>query len=116
MTKQLADFTLGVLPGDIIVSINDVDIKQLSPEEVNEKFTSNGPNELKLILTPSEECLELSTRSVYLLDSHIGSLQDLSTNNSNSNRICLRDWIKENGCFRGISVLMKKVSIFFYIK
>ncbi|KAM3171852.1 hypothetical protein ACTXT7_015770 [Hymenolepis weldensis] len=112
MTKRPADFSHGVLPGDIIISINDVDIKQLSPEEVNEKFTSNGPNELKLILTPSEECLELSTRSIYLFDSHLGSLQDLlSTNNSNSNRICLRGWIKENGCFGGLSVLIKKIYV-----
>nr|CDS31290.2 myosin xviiia [Hymenolepis microstoma] len=112
LAKCPTDFSLGILPGDIIVSINDVDIKQLSSEKVKEKFTSDGPNELKLILIPSEGCLELSTRSIYLDDQHLGSLQDfLTINNSNSSHICLRSYIKENGCLKGVSASMKKMYV-----
>ncbi|VDN99107.1 unnamed protein product [Rodentolepis nana] len=112
LTKCPSDFSLGVLPGDVIASINDVDVKQLSSEDVKEKFASGGPNELKLILIPSEGCLELSTRSIYLNDCHLDSLQNFPTvNNSNSSCICLRGYIKEKGCLRGINVSIKKMYV-----
>ncbi|KAM7537030.1 hypothetical protein Aperf_G00000067063 [Anoplocephala perfoliata] len=110
LRNRLLDFSTGILPGDIIISLNDVDIHQLSFDEINDKFSSNGPSELKLILTPSEEDLELSTRSLFLSDSNRISFEEiLNTYGPDSNRISLRDWIKQSGCLKGVSDLLKKV-------
>lgn len=86
-----------------------MDVHQLSFDEISDKFSSNGPFELKLILTPSEENLELSTRSLYLTDSNRRSFAEiLSTFSPDVKQICLRNWIKQNGCLKGIAGLVKK--------
>lgn len=108
------DISDGVLPGDVIISINGVDAKDMSLEELNGKLTSPSLKELKVVVLPSEECVEFSIRLFNLLDPSIPSESNiLKMDKSGHNRIYLRGWIGENDTFNGISGAIKEVVIYF---
>ena len=122
---------MGVLPGDMVLSINDVDFQQLSIDEMNRKLSSEGPSELKLVLLPSEDSMEWSSRSVYLNYSEISTLRNKLANFPDFHRIhyedliknqvddcdhiCIRSWIKTNGNFSGIGGLFVEVRISLFV-
>ncbi|KAL5965565.1 Unconventional myosin-XVIIIa [Taenia solium] len=119
------NFSLGFLPGDMVLSINGVDFQQLSIDDMNAKLSPDCPPELKIVLLPSEDSTEWSLRSIHVdfscfqmllnavasaTTSHSSYYEDLfSQQDHKSNRICLRNWIKQAGSLSGISDLIKEL-------
>ncbi|VDM16936.1 unnamed protein product, partial [Hydatigera taeniaeformis] len=119
------DFSLGILPGDMVLSVNGVDFQQLSIDEMNAKLTPEGPSELRIVLFPSEDSMEWSLRSIHVDKSCFTMLMNAVTSANNprslcyealfsekdykSNRICLRNWIKRTGSLSGINNLINEL-------
>ncbi|VDK33552.1 unnamed protein product [Taenia asiatica] len=59
------NFSLGFLPGDMVLSINGVDFQQLSIDDMNAKLSPEGPSELKIVLLPSEENVAADSKGLY---------------------------------------------------
>ncbi|KAH9282632.1 Unconventional myosin-XVIIIa [Echinococcus granulosus] len=120
-----ANFSMGLLPGDMVLSINGVDFQQLSIDEMNAKLTPGGPSELKIVLIPSEDSIEWSLRSIHVDYSYLSVLINAVTSAASSHssyyrdlfltqdysfsRICLRNWIKRVGSLSGISDLVNEL-------
>uniref|UniRef100_A0A5K3EX37 Myosin motor domain-containing protein n=1 Tax=Mesocestoides corti TaxID=53468 RepID=A0A5K3EX37_MESCO len=121
-----ADFSLGVIPGDVVLSINDVDIQQQSVHDMNSKLSPNGPPEVKLVVVPSEESIEWSVRAIDIDPSCLFELQRLFSVSGDCTNRCyfdsllkkqdgllrrlnLRHWIKETGSFNLLNEIIRQV-------
>lgn len=116
----------------MVLSINGVDFQQLSIDEMNAKLTPEGPSGLTIVLLPSEDSIEWSLRSIHVdrscfpmllntvtsaVTCHSSYYEDLfSKQDHKSNRICLRNWIKQVGSLSGISDLIKEVFLAAFYK